>query len=102
MTERPRKPRHSKTLQRFLDGYLHQDFRLEYESPRAAAAAFASDSSPNEQRWAWHALRRFADWAGQVEDEEAWRAAWKTQGGAWRPADPAAIRALANALEAQR
>ncbi|MGE0570543.1 MAG: contact-dependent growth inhibition system immunity protein [Dehalococcoidia bacterium] len=101
MTERQRRPRHSKTLQRFLDGYLHQDFRLEYESPAAAAAAFASDSSPAEQEWARQALQRFATWAAQVE-EEAWRAAWKAQGGAWRPSGPASIRAVADALEAWR
>lgn len=101
MTERRRRPRPSATLQRFLDGYLHQDFRLEHGDAVAAARAFAGDASEAERRWARAALDRFTEWARTV-DEAAWRAEWKTLGGAWRPADLGAIRAVSDALGADR
>ncbi|MCA9831167.1 MAG: hypothetical protein R3B97_04210 [Dehalococcoidia bacterium] len=98
MTERPRKPRQSATLRRLLDGYLHQDLRLEYGSAEAAAAAFARDATAAERAWARAALLRFAAWADGL-DEDTWRPAWRAQGGAWRPEHAAEIHALALRLK---
>jgi len=101
MTDARRRPRKSVALQRFLDGYLHQDFRLEHRDAADAAAAFAAEANGRERRWTAEALWRFAAWAEEV-DEDTWRTAWKAQGGAWRPPGIDAIRALAGVIEASR
>ncbi len=80
-------------LARFLDGYLHQDFRIEHRSAAGAARAFARVASEREQRDVVRQLRRFIDSADEKSPAE-WQHALTGIGGAWRPDSLDDLRAL--------
>ena len=67
-----------------LDGYLHQDFRVEYGGHEGAARAFVRDASDEERAAAASALKGFLAWAEEAE-RPLWQAALRAAGGAWRP-----------------
>ena len=48
-----------KTLAVFLQGYLHQDFRAEYKTPKAALAAYCREATPGEVKRLKTELARF-------------------------------------------
>lgn len=84
-------------LARFLDGYLHQDFRAEHRTARAAATAFVRDATDAEVRRVAFELDRFmAAIAERPWDER--RDALSRVGGAWRPATVAELGAFHAAL----
>lgn len=86
-------------LARFLDGYLHQDFKAEHRTARAATTAFIRDATDREVAQAANELDRFMDaiesrpWTGR-------RDAVARIGGAWRPATVAELAAIQAALRA--
>jgi hypothetical protein len=84
-------------LRGFFSAYLHQDFRDEYGSAAAAAAAFSNDAEPSEvaavdREWkTWRAqLGKFSP-AGAA-------AAIRKLGGAWQPLTPGDLDQLERAL----
>jgi hypothetical protein len=84
-------------LRCFFSGYLHQDFRDEYDSPAAAAAAFCSEASPQEiaaVRSEWIAWRKGL--AGASAPEVA--AAIRKLGGVWAPQAESELAALEQAI----
>ena len=71
-------------LARFLDGYLHQDFRDGYGSARAAAETFLDEATVPERRRIraeTRVLRRALEGRPLAE----WRDALLEIGGAWWP-----------------
>lgn len=71
-------------LRDFFAGYLHQDFRDEYDSPAAAAKAFCAEANAPELA----AVRReWAAWRKQLGQPTAESAAVaiRALGGAWAP-----------------
>ncbi|MEO6396904.1 MAG: contact-dependent growth inhibition system immunity protein [Tepidiformaceae bacterium] len=80
-------------LARFLDGYLHQDFRAEHRTARAAVTAFIRDATDAEVRRVAlefdRSMAAIADWPW---DER--RDALSRVGGAWRPATVAELAAI--------
>jgi len=82
------------TLQLLLDGYFHQDFRMEYGNHEGAARVFSADASPEERMEAGAALAAFLAWAEGVTRAE-WQAALSRAGGAWRPRSLGPIREVA-------
>jgi hypothetical protein len=85
-------------LARFLDGYLHQDFRVVHNGTLAAAAAFTREAEPPEVARVARELRMLV---AALEDEPtaAWRSAVAAVGGSWRPASAGEVRRLLAALE---
>ena len=55
-----------RTLAVFLQGYLHQDFRAEYKTPKGALKAYCRDTTPREVERLKSELSRF------VEEIRAW------------------------------
>jgi hypothetical protein len=85
-------------LSAFLSGYLHEDFRLDYDTPAAAMADFLSECNSAERR------RLTKDWRTFTAAVEGrpWRevrTAFSVLGGAWRPPSRAALDALFSALD---
>jgi len=82
----------------FFSAYLHQDFRDEYGSAAAAAAAFSNDAEPQEvaqvnQEWkTWRAQ------LGKFMPEQA-AAAIRKLGGAWQPLTPGDLDELGRVLK---
>lgn len=85
-------------LARFLDGYLHQDFKAEHEDAAGAARAFARDAKPAEVAKVVAQLRAFRSWADDVKTE-TWRERLAALGGAYWPRSPVAFTELAEAME---
>jgi hypothetical protein len=84
-------------LSEFLAGYLHEDFPLDYGTPRDAARAFADEASPAERDSVDRELRRF------LAQTEGWpieelRQALASLGAAWQPASRAELEALVTRL----
>lgn len=77
-------------LARFLDGYFHQDFRVEHGSAARAAAAFVQDASETERAAVERELTRLRSAIDGTPAEE-WRAIIERIGGSWRPASLASI-----------
>ena len=55
-----------RTLAVFLRGYLHQDFRAEYKTPKGALAAYTREATPDEVKQLKTELARF------VKASRAW------------------------------
>ncbi len=86
-------------LARFLDGYLHQDFKLEHRTARAATTAFLRDATDREVARVANDFDRFvAALASRPWDER--RDALARLGGAWRPATVAELADIQAALRA--
>lgn len=102
----PPRPRRAATpaypaLGRFLDGYLHQDYRLEHESPVEAARAFRRDATAAQEARVAAELERFLAAAAEWP-EERWQRALVRIGGAWRPEALDDLRALLVAFRPHR
>jgi hypothetical protein len=67
-----------------LDGYFHEEFRVEYGGHEGAARAFLRDASADERAEAALALKEFLAWAEEAE-RPLWQTALRSAGGAWRP-----------------
>jgi CdiI immunity protein len=80
-------------LARFLDGYLHQDFRVEYGSAPGAARAYAAVAKPVERARTAKELSRFIE-SAEGEQPDDWRAMLARIGGAWRPQSLRAVQEL--------
>lgn len=74
-----------------LDGYFHQDFRIEHGDHESAARAFAREASAAERARATAALKRFLAWAETVP-VDVWQEALTRAGGSWRPRSLRPIR----------
>ena len=86
-------------LARFLDGYLHQDFKAEHRTARAATTAFIRDATDREVARVAKEFDRFmAAIASRPWDDR--RDALARIGGAWRPATVAELDAIQAALRA--
>lgn len=83
-----------------LDGYFHEDFRLEHGDHEGAARAFVRDASPAEREEARAAMERFIDWTRTVSKHE-WQHALSGAGGAWRPRSLAPLRDVLAILSSQ-
>lgn len=84
-------------LRDFFSGYLHQDFRDEYGSAPAAAAAFCNDAQADElaaTRKEWELWRKGLDAAAP----DAAAIAVRELGGAWQPQNLADVDAVGRAL----
>ena len=71
-------------LREFARGYLHQDFRLEYESAIAAAQAYQNDLHVAERERLLHEASRMLRLAQSWTVSEA-RAAITMLGSPWKP-----------------
>ncbi len=97
MTPEHLDPHRCPALRGFLRGTFHEDFLEEHASAEAAAAAWRAAASPAERR-------ALADEFGRlVQAARAGRFAAvvtliEALGGAWIPADPAALESLEKAL----
>lgn len=88
-------------LGRFLDRYLHRDFRALYETQNGAARVFRSEASADEVARVLAELEEFLAWAETVPTH-AWQAALAELGGAWRPRTLGPLRALLGALRTRK
>ena len=84
-------------LARFLDGYLHQDFKLEHRTARAATTAFIRDATDREVASVASELDRFMEAVATHPWSER-RDTVARVGGAWRPATIAELAAVQAAL----
>ena len=84
-------------LARFLDGYLHQDLKLEHRTARAATAAFIRDATAREVANVASELDRFMEAVATHPWSER-RDTVARVGGAWRPASSAELAAVQAAL----
>ena len=80
-----------------LDGYFHEDFRMEHGSHEAAARAFVREASEDERDNVRKGLDAFLTWAEGVE-RETWQAALRRAGGAWRPRSLGPLREVRDIL----
>jgi hypothetical protein len=85
------------SLSEFLAGYLHEDFPLDYGTPRDATRAFVDEATPAERDRVDRELRRFL---AQTEGWplEEFRHALAALGAAWQPASRAELEALLSRL----
>src|ERR1700746_1342517 len=84
-------------LRDFFSGYLHQDFRDEYGSAVAAAAAFCNDAQSDDLaavRKEWNAWRKQLDRTAR----DAAATDIRKLGGAWQPQNLADLDAVGRAL----
>lgn len=88
-------------LGQFLDRYLHQDFRAEYVTHKAAARAFRANASPVEVAAVLEELETFLAWAETVPTHE-WQAVWATLGGRWNPRSIGPLRAMVTSLSGEK
>ena len=86
-------------LARFLDGYLHQDFKLEHRTARAAITAFIGDATAREVANVASELDRFMEAVATHPWSER-RDAVARVGGAWRPATIAELETIRAVLRA--
>jgi len=88
-------------LRAFFSGYLHQDFRDEYESAGAAASAFCREAAPDQLATV---LREWSQWrkllASASSEEIA--VAIRRLGGAWQPASSADLDQIEQRLAGRR
>lgn len=84
-------------LGRFLDGYLHQDFRTEHRTATAAATAFTRDASARELEDLIREFTRLREAITGTKPAE-WQATIERIGGAWRPPTLAAVDRVIAAL----
>ena len=77
-------------LARFLDGYYHQDFRVEHASPAAAARAFVAKADDGHRLDVLREFRKLRE-AMVGETPARWQRRLESVGGAWRPATLGAI-----------
>ena len=80
-------------LTRFLDGYLHQDFKLEHRTARAATTAFIRDATDPEVARVADEFDRFMEATASHPWSER-RDGLSRLGGAWRPATVAELAAI--------
>lgn len=85
------------SLALLLDGYLHQDFVVEYGNAESAAQAFVREASIAEVTRACVELDAFIG-AAERETRHEWLRRLRREGGAWRPRSIAALRNVANVL----
>ncbi|MEP6871530.1 MAG: contact-dependent growth inhibition system immunity protein [Anaerolineaceae bacterium] len=84
-------------LARFLDGYLHQDFRLAHRTARAATTAFIRDATDHEVARVANEFDRFMEAIASHSWSER-RDVLSRIGGAWRPATVPELAAIQAAL----
>ncbi len=84
-------------LGRFLDRYLHRDFRTLYETHNGAARVFRSEARTEEVATVLAELEQFLAWAETVPTRE-WQTRLTGLGGAWRPRTLGPLRAMTGAL----
>jgi hypothetical protein len=86
---------------RFLDRYLHRDFRALYDTQNGAARVFRSEAPADEVAQVLAELEQFLAWAETVPTR-TWQVALAELGGAWRPRTLGPLRALAGALRSSK
>jgi len=79
-------------LRRVFEGYLHEDFLEEYESPAAAVRAFLADANDAERRRFAADVRRFLADIDDMEFVDV-RARLARLGCRWRPPSRKALAA---------
>lgn len=85
------------SLALLLDGYLHQDFVVEYGNAESATHAFVRDATVAEVTRARAELDAFIQ-AAEQETRQEWLRRLRREGGAWRPRSLAALRNVAEVL----
>lgn len=88
-------------LGRFLDRYLHRDFRTLYETQNGAARQFRSEARTEEVDKVLAELEQFLAWAETVPTRE-WQVALAVLGGSWRPRTLGPLRAMTSALRGSK
>ena len=68
----------------FFSGYLHQDFRDEYESAGAAASAFCREAAPDQVATVLSEWRQWRKLLASASSQEI-AGAIRRLGGAWQP-----------------
>ena len=86
-------PERFPALSQFAGGYLHEDFVAEHGTAKGARDAFLRDASARERAAFGREGERFIEETAVLSWADA-RAAFRTLGGAWRPASRAALAAL--------
>lgn len=71
-------------LSRFVGGYLHQDFMLDYKTPAEALLAFLREASASERAQLRREAARFVKESTHLAWADA-RQAFESLGGAWSP-----------------
>jgi hypothetical protein len=85
-------------LRQFLRGYLHEDWREEYDSAADAARQFAEDAEAGERR------QLALEWQTFREHTKNWslatvnKALSEALGGSWRVVDPKELDAVSQVL----
>lgn len=85
-------------LRDFLRGYLHEDYRTEYGSPEAAAAAFAREADATERSAVAAQLSRFLELTLGLDPAETLQLFRQELGSGWNPGSVNAVRSLLAAL----
>ena len=88
-------------LGQFLDGYLHEDFRAEYATHKAAARGYRAEASQEEVAAVREELQAFIAWAETVPTHE-WQALFVTLGGRWKPRSLGPLRGMVSALSGEK
>lgn len=88
---------HLPALRSFLRGYLHEDWKQEYESAEQAARDFSEDADPEERDRVRSQWLTFVESAkGQPLEKISWRL--HELGCAWRPSSESDLDAITRAL----
>lgn len=85
-------------LRRFLRGYLHEDWRQEYESVEEAAHDFWEDADPDERS---RVRTEWLNFAESVKGQPIDKISRHLQelGSAWRPSSASDLDAITRALQ---
>ena len=81
-------------LRDFLRGYLHEDYRSEYGSPEAAAAAFRGEADVVERGAATAQLARFLELTRTLPPDETLHLFRQELGSGWNPGSVGALQNL--------
>jgi hypothetical protein len=98
MDQQQREPPEFATLEYFLRGYLHEDWKQEHGSLEQAAQQFCDDADGDERSRVQREWREFVDSAkAQSLDEIARRL--RKLGSAWQPSKAADLDVITGVLE---
>ena len=98
MDQPPGEPREFATLEYFLRGYLHEDWKQEHGSLQQAAQQFCDDANPEQRSQVLREWHEFVESAkAQPLDEIARRL--RKLGSAWQPSTTADLDQITRALE---
>lgn len=86
---------------KFLDGYLHEDFRAQYETHKGAARAFREEAAAEDVAAVLAELEAFLGWAETVPTR-VWQAELTGLGGRWKPRSMGPLRGLVGALRGEK